>query len=122
MAVRSKKTAATPRGENIRNAIMAKVEELWNAHSQEVLDIIQESEDHKVTVGFSSEIDCSESAPSITIKMRFSETFTDSRKVQLDDPNQGTFTDVVAAAETQPTPKRGRRGKEAAANDDTLKE
>ena len=118
MAVKSKRTG-TPGGENIKNAILAKATDLWDAHVEEVLRIIKESEEHRVTVGFSSEIDCSESAPSITIKMRFSETFTDSRTVQLDDPNQGTFTDVVNAAESQPQAKRGRRGKEAAANDDT---
>jgi len=108
MAVKAKRTG-TPGGGNIKDAILAKIDDLWTAHVEEVLRIIKESEDHKVTVGFSSDIDCSESAPSITIKMRFSETFTDSRKVQLDDPNQGTFTDVVQQAEKQPEkPKRGR--------------
>jgi hypothetical protein len=110
MAVRQKRTG-TPGGENIKNAIMAKAAELWDAHCEEVLRVIKESEEHKLTVTFGSSIDCSESAPSITIAMRFSETFTDSRKVQLDDPDQGTFADVVAAAESEPPKKRGRNQK-----------
>jgi len=114
MAVKAKRTG-TPGGGNLKDAIMAKASELWDAHAEEVLRIIKDSEDHKVTVGFSSDIDCSESAPSITIKIRFSETFTDTRKVQLDDPNQGTFKDVVAAAEEQPKQKKKGRNQSAIA-------
>lgn len=111
MAVKKHAAKTTP-GKGIKNALLEKAAELWEAHAGEIMELVEESEEHKLTVGFSLEIDCSESAPNVTVKIRFASTVTDSRKVQMDDPNQTQFTDVVQHADKEREKKRGKKDKE----------
>jgi len=87
---------------------MAKMEELWEIHKMEIEQILDASEDKKVSCSFKLMIDTSESAPSLTTRLSFSEVHTDERKSQLTDPNQGTFTDIEEAAKPQKAPRKGK--------------
>jgi hypothetical protein len=98
MAVK-KKNGSNPTDSAIVNAICAKVRELYEKHAEEIAQVREDSEDRKVTVTFPAMIDCSESAPKVKISMRFSTSVTDSREVQLEDPNQGEFTDIIEQVE-----------------------
>lgn len=77
---------------------MTRAEELLAAHEDEIAAILEDSEDNKVGVTFNLLIDASESQPKMTVRIRFSEVHTDERVVQMDDPNQGTFSAIVEVA------------------------
>jgi len=100
MSVKSK-DGRKPKDGNVCAAILDAVETLWNKHAPEIHRIRQESEDKSIVVNFSNDIDCSESKPMVTTRIRYSESFTDKITNRLDDPNQGTFTEITAAAAEQ---------------------
>ena len=66
------------------------VEELYTHHSGEIQENLDESEAKKVRVGFSADIDCSESEPMVTVGIRFSASVTDRRVFRVDDESQPT--------------------------------
>lgn len=111
MAVK-KKTAAE--GHNmdtvIRDAIAASVAKLYERHAHEIDELRRESETQEVTINFAAGIDFSESTPTVTVGIRYTKSYTDKMVSQIDDPSQGTFSEVVAQAEAQPVlPKRSRK-------------
>ena len=98
MSVKSKGGSKAKDG-NVCAAILDAIETLWNKHAPDIHRIRQESEDKAIVVNFSNDIDCSESEPMVTTRIRYSESFTDKITNRLDDPNQGTFTEITEAAE-----------------------
>lgn len=111
MAV-AKKTSKKPAGENLVMAIVAQVEEMMRKHVGAVLAFVDDSESRKEKVNFGVDIDCSESEPHVKVSIRYSQSVTDSRSVVLDDPDQGTFKPLIAAAEGET--KKKRKGKKDA--------
>ncbi len=103
-----KKTKQTPKGHNLRAAIVANVEELLTQHMAGILTFIDEAEDKKEKVSFGVEINCAESEPQVKVGIRYSQSVTDTRSVILDDPDQGTFEPVVKDAEKE-TDKRRKK-------------
>lgn len=104
MAVK-KKTTKQPPGHNLKAAICAQVDELLTNHIKEILEWIDTSEVKKQNVSFGVLIDCAESEPKVEVSIRFSQSITDSRTVQLDNPDQGTFEQITEEA-TEETNKR----------------
>lgn len=107
--------------------IKAAIGDLLQQHAEEVAEVIEESDGRSATVNFWVDLDCSESAPNIDVKMRFSASVTDKRTIRCDDPRQGTFTTMNPAqlreekeakekAEAgdnfQPTKGKGRKKKD----------
>lgn len=125
MAVASKRSGKMPKGENLLAAIVAKVQDLGVTHMPGILRFIEEAENKKEKVTFGVEIDMSESEPLVTVAIRYSQSVTDKRSVQLDDPDQGTFADYVARknggdggdgdGEGKTSKKKGKEAEPAAA-------
>jgi hypothetical protein len=77
--------------------ILAAIKDLLETHSEEVSTAIDESDDKKLTVNCGIDLDCSETAPSINVRLRFSTSVTDKRTIRCDDPAQMTFTTLTPA-------------------------
>ncbi len=88
MAVKSKKSGNEPQDQHINEAICQMVKELYSEHSGEIRSTLEESEVNKLSISFNVELDCSESEPMVTTKIRFSSSVTDKRVSRLDDPQQ----------------------------------
>lgn len=91
MAGRKKNAVMEPMDETIQRAIAQAVHELYGVHAEEIRTVRDESEKRSVTVAFGAEIDCSESEPTVKVRIRFAATITDVRTTRLDDPNQRSF-------------------------------
>ncbi len=72
-------------------AALVGVRELYTVHYDEIRSILDDSETKKVTVNFAVEVDESESAPTVEVRVRFSQAVTDKRITRLDDPAQVNF-------------------------------
>ena len=72
-------------------AALVGVRELYSVHYNEIRSILDDSETKTVTVNFAVEVDESESAPTVEVRVRFSQAVTDKRITRLDDPNQVAF-------------------------------
>ena len=96
MSVSRKKnsTEKQPQDVQIAAAINQAVGELYGEHAAEIRAVLEDSEDRKVVVNFGVELDCSESEPMVTTKIRFSTSVTDRRVTKLEDPNQTVFNMV----------------------------
>lgn len=89
MAVPKKKRAEAQRlGTEVRDAVLANVGELLDEHMAEILNVIEESETGKLSVGFPTGLDFSESEPSVQTFIRFATTVTDKRVKKLENPDQ----------------------------------
>ena len=97
MAVKEK-GKAKPIFTQIREAITKAVDELFNEHSGEISQVLDEAEDKCVAVTFGVKVDCSESEPMVTTGIRFSQSVTDKRVARLDDPRQITLFKTAAEA------------------------
>lgn len=78
--------------EKIQEQVLEAIGELASEHAEEIQTAIEEADDKKQTVNFAVELDCSESAPTINVRCRFSTSVTDRRTIRCDDPNQETFS------------------------------
>lgn len=97
MAV-AKKDRSEPNYKQIKDAIVKQAEELLKVHGAEIVELYEESEDGKATINLGAEIDCSESEPMVTTRIRFSTSVTDKRVSRLDDPKQiRLFTEMPKA-------------------------
>ena len=99
MGVKKKKTEASPMHEQIAEGLIQAVKELYNHHSGEIQENLDESESKKLAIGFNCELDCSESEPMVTVKIRFSTSVTDKRVFRVDDENQVQLFSSRAEAE-----------------------
>jgi hypothetical protein len=89
MAVKSKK-AGLPAFNEMVGKVTEAIGELVNVHSEEIAEAINESEKRQLTVNIGLDLDCSESAPKVEVKLRFTpSTVTDNRTIQMDDHDQG---------------------------------
>lgn len=100
MAVKDK-GKAKPIFTQIREAITKAVDELFNEHSGEISQVLDEAEDKGMAVNFAVKIDCSESEPMVTTSIRFSQSVTDKRVARLDDPRQITLFRTAAEAKPE---------------------
>jgi hypothetical protein len=128
----NKSSAANLFNEEIRGEITQKIDELLEKHGRELSDAIEESEEHKLPVRFTVDVDCSDSAPAITIGMRATVgTLIDSRVIHCTDPNQTEFRGLSAAelraadkeeaeAGNAMAPKRSRKKKDKEPTGPTL--
>lgn len=111
MSVR-KKSGKEAHDGNICAAIVDAVSTLWNRHAKEIHRIREDSEEKKISVSFASEIDCAESEPLITTRIRYTESFTDKITSRLDDPDQGTFETVIEESKKKKKEKETTAGQE----------
>jgi hypothetical protein len=102
MAVRDK-GKAKPIFTQIREAITKAVDELFNEHSGEISQVLDEAEDKKINVTFGVVLDCSESEPAVTTAIRFSQSVTDKRYSRLEDPRQILLLKEAPAKEKKDT-------------------
>lgn len=96
MATKSKPKSqkpSKPAGEvpQVVTAALVGVRELYSVHYDEIRSILDDSETKKVTINFAVEVDESETAPTVEVRVRFSQAVTDKRITRLDDPNQVNF-------------------------------
>jgi hypothetical protein len=103
MAVKKKeRSGKAPRGGNLIAAILSSTEDLLKTHMSEgIIPLVEEAEDHKATVSMSYKINCAESEPVVEVDIRYTSSVTDRRVTKLDNPDQGTFEPVIAAAEDE---------------------
>lgn len=113
-----KKNQKQPSGHGriILERIIEYITDLWETHQVEILDLAEESENDKVTVNFTNEIDFAESEPALKTKIRFTRTVTDNRSGILNDPNQPGLggIDSEAAAASAEARRKHREETEAA--------
>src|SRR6187455_1736199 len=106
---RKRITADRELGE-IQGGILKSLEQnvgtLYRKHAHAIEKVQDDSDEKKVVVNFSVLIDCSDSAPKVKTRIRYSETVTDELIDSLEDPNQPTLFEP-------PTPVRGRPKKTA---------
>lgn len=95
--------------------------DLYKQHEEELMGVLDDSEDKKVTITFAVQIDKSETEPQLKTTLRFSTSVTDSRLRTLSNPNQPELVDPKAVLEASRAAKakereRKKSGKDAAAN------
>lgn len=95
--------------------------DLYKQHESELMEVLDESEDSKVSITFTVQIDKSETEPQLKTSLRFSTSVTDSRLRTLSNPNQPELVDVDKVREESRKAKekeraRKKSGKDAAAN------
>lgn len=116
MAVKSKSTP-DPNEAAIKRAIIQAVDELLEQHGPDVKRVRRESEDDTVTVGFKALIDCSESEPTVTVDIRYSQAVTDRRVAKLDNPDQIQLFDKKELAKINKAKKEEAAAAAAEAGD-----
>ena len=94
MAVSRKKKGNEELGKlaHAGEAIAQAIRDLFETHAPEILAVIEESEDRKLSVAFGVDIDDSESELTLKTRIRFAQTVTDIRLSRLDDPNPILFS------------------------------
>lgn len=97
-----KQNEPPPVTEGSIDAIHTGINKLWQNHSEEIEKVITESKDRAVTVNFKVDINKSNPAESVDIGIRFSTAVTDKVKYTLDDPNQGSFREIIGEVEGEP--------------------
>ncbi len=95
--------------------------DLYQQHEEELMQVLDDAEDKKVTVTFAVQIDKSETEPQLKTTLRFSTSVTDSRLRTLSNPAQPELVDpkqVLAESRAAKAKERERKksGKDAAAN------
>lgn len=103
--------------DDIKEAILEAVAELYDEHRDQIVKIRNRSEVKCISVNFSNEINCSESQAVVETKIKFSENYTDKRtnKISRDDSNQLKLETVEHAGKGGRNNKPAEAGKEGAA-------
>ena len=117
-----KKSTKQPIHTQLVEGITKAVAELYTHHSGEIQENLDESESKKVAVSFGCDLDCSESEPLVTVKIRFSASVTDKRTFRVDDPNQIVMFSSKKELEASENPDGEQDENEAAAEADAEKE
>ena len=105
--------------EKMRRAVVRRIGELWEDHESEFLNVVEETDNRKISLGFTVQIDMGQPTFAVTTKIGFSARVSDDRKDTFDDPNQPALPGIGAATEeaTGPAadaPKKGRKKKQEA--------
>ena len=83
-----KKAKPDARLSEMRAEFLLQAEELWDAHQEEFMGVLEESEARKVKLSYGVMLDFSESKASLETTMGFSQVVKDKRQKFFDDPNQ----------------------------------
>lgn len=86
---------------SFRDSIIEGIERLWEKHGGFALEFAEDSDAKTVAVGFQVKIDLSKSDPITSVHIGFSQKVTDEMKFTLDDPKQGTFTELVGSSKAK---------------------
>jgi len=99
----------------VLKSMIQNIEQLYRKHALAIEKVQQDSDEKKVTINFAVQIDCSDSAPKVKTRIRYSETVTDELIDSLEDPAQPTLFNP------EETKGRGRKrsgGEEPAKSDE----
>lgn len=115
--------SSLPLNDKLIQQVCESIADLLTKHTTEISENIEEAEDRNTTVNFAITLDCSESAPNVDVRMRFSSSVTDRRTLRCDDPNQMSFTSLTqeelqAEKDAEKAAKKAKKSAEAEANDD----
>lgn len=119
MAVKKKDNKTEVMHSKVNAGIQKAMAELYQHHSGQIQENLDEAEDKKVAVTFACDIDCSESEPLVTVRIRFSSSITDKRvfrldpKIDVENPDQ--FVLYPSAKAARPEVAEGEAGAEDAA-------
>ena len=97
--------------QTVLSGITQAIPKLYTKHAEEIDRIRKESEVEKITVTFAVDIDSTESIPTITVGIRYSQSYTDRITASLPDPNQSEFT-FVGAKEAKEAAKAAKAAKQ----------
>lgn len=95
---------------DMKEKAVVRIAELWDAHIERAMKILEEGESRVVTLNFSVALDFTESTAKEKTSIRYTQAFTDSRQDDFEDPRQGRFgfTEGGApAGEGDETPPEG---------------
>jgi len=81
-------------GEEFTNQATA----LWKKHIKEALAILEEAEEPIITLNFKVKLNFAETYPKLTTGIRFSQSYTDEKVAEFDDPNQLPLPNVTKEA------------------------
>lgn len=95
---------------DMKEKFLDRAAELWKKHESEFVEILDESESHKLNLSFSAKLDFSESSAVLDTTLSFSQVMTDKTSDTFDDPNQGKLPLKVD--------EKPKSGKDAAAGKD----
>ena len=76
---------------DMKEKAILRIAELWDAHIEKAMKILEEGESRVVTLNFAVQLDFSESTAKEKTVIRYTQAFTDSRQDDFEDPRQGTF-------------------------------
>ncbi len=93
--------------ESFRKSIVEGIERLWEKHGAFALEFAEGSDKQKVSVSFPVEIDLSKSEPVTSVGIGFSQRVTDEVVFTLDDPDQGTFSELMESKPEGKGPNKG---------------
>lgn len=88
MAVKKKSNSGLKLTSELIGQVNEAIADMLEKHAEEISEVVEQSETSGATINFGVDLDCSESAPSIDIKLRFSASVTDRRTIHCEDPNQ----------------------------------
>lgn len=74
--------------------IVESIRKLLEKHSDEIQQVMGESEQNIISIGMSAKIDGSEAETSIKTSLKFVQSVTDSITTRVEDGSQGKFTFV----------------------------
>ena len=102
MARKRIETKLTEIDEGILKSILMRTESLYRKHAAEIAKVREESDEKKVSIGFSVLVDCSDSAPKVRTRIRYSQTVTDELIDSLEDPSQPTLFEPEVGKASKP--------------------
>ena len=87
---------------SFRDEFLRQAEELWDEHEEQINAILTFTRDKRTGVAFKLNIDDSGSKPVLETSIRASKGFSDKRTSEMDDPAQGTFTEITEGSKKGP--------------------
>lgn len=111
MAVKKKTNSGLKLTGEIIGKINSAIADMLENHAEEIGEVIEQSETSAATVSFGVDLDCSESAPSIDVKLRFSSAVTDRRKIHCEDPSQPSLFTISTPEDMEKEKARGEKEK-----------
>lgn len=75
----------------IREKILSQVADLLDANYDAACELIEQSQDQKISLGFRVALDFGGDPPKLTTRISYARTYSDERIAELEDPNQMGF-------------------------------